>query len=159
MPPDTSLEKARASGLRLVKFRPRSESEFRQRLSRKGFGSETVLAVVEEFKRRDLLNDEKFARLFASHQMAHKPMGRAGLLTLLKAKGVEGGLAGAAVSQAAGEEDEFALARELAAKRVAATRGVKPDALKRRLFGFLSRRGFSSEVVYKVLREVSIEER
>ena len=150
-----SLEKARAQGLRLVKFRPRSESELRRRLSEKGYGEAAIEQVIADFKKQDFINDAKFARYFASQRMMLKPMGRQGLQRELKAKGVDFSLAASAVEEAAGETSEVDRARELARGRMGALSGLGKEASQRRLFGFLSRRGFSSDVIYRVVREVA----
>ena len=152
---DSSEEKARARAFLLLKFRPRSESEFRTRLSRIGCGPVMIEKLVAEFKQKDLLNDAKFARYFAAQQMVMKPAGRRALINNLKAKGVDPALSAQAVEEAAEGKDELTRARELAESRVFSLKGLKKDAAQRRLFGFLSRRGFSSDVVYKVVREVT----
>ena len=66
-PSGDSLERARSHALRLLKFRPRSEAELRRRLIQKGFSSSVAEALLAEMKRQGLLNDSKFARLFAAH--------------------------------------------------------------------------------------------
>ncbi len=110
--------------------------------------------LVAEFKQKDLLNDAKFARYFAAQQMVMKPAGRRALMAKLKAKGLDSSLSAQAVEAAADGKDELTMARELAESRITSLKGLKPDAAQRRLFGFLSRRGFSSDVVYKVVREM-----
>ncbi|MBI3615220.1 MAG: regulatory protein RecX [Candidatus Omnitrophica bacterium] len=150
----SSLERARAQALLLLKFRPRSESELRRRLTSKRVDPAVLDSLLVELKKKDLVNDEKFARYFAGERMASKPMSRRALVMDLKAKGVSSDVALQAVGQSVGEQDEFQTARELALRRVAHLKGVGKEALQRRLAGFLARRGFSSEVVYKVVREV-----
>ena len=151
-----TLEEARAHGIRLLKFRPRSETELRQRLLRKGFSQAVVDSLIDEFRRKGFLNDAQFARYFATQQMTVKPSGRRALLMGLKAKGVDSQLATQAVEAASGGRDELEVAREVALARFLHLKGITPEAAKRRLFGFLSRRGFSSDVVYKVVREVAV---
>lgn len=106
-------------------------------------------------KRQGLVDDAQFARLFVAQQMHARPAGRRLLVSRLRAKGVQPELASAAVALEASGQDELEVARRLASKRAPALRGLPREAAQRRLFGFLSRRGFSSEVVYKVMREVT----
>ena len=153
--PATPVAKARAQALLLLKFRPRSESELRDRLLRKRFDPALVDSLLEEFKKRDLVNDVKFAKYFAASGMAAKPVGPRVLVSRLKSKGISSEVAVSAVQEAAGGVDEFETARELALSRVSHLKGLTKEAAQRRLFGFLGRRGFSSEVVYKVVREVT----
>jgi regulatory protein len=147
--------KAQAQALRLIKFRPRSEAELRKRLAQKGFSGETVESLLADFKAKGLIDDAKFARYFAGRQMLLKPSGRRGLVAALRAKGITGDQAAEAFQEAAGGEGEEVIARRVALKRLNAMKGLPKEALERRLFGFLGRRGFSSEVIYKVVREIA----
>lgn len=147
------MESARAQALRLLKFRPRTEAELRDRLIRKGCRAEEIEAVLAEFRRNGWVDDAKFARLFVAQKALSKPLGRRMLLSKLQEKGIAPELAQAAVS-ADGGPDEFETARRLATQRVERMKDLDRAAVDRRLFGFLSRRGFSSGVIYKVIREL-----
>ena len=151
--PDDPLSRARLQALRLLKVRPRTEAELRSRLSRKRVPDPVADRLLDELKAKGLVNDAQFARYFAAQQMDFRPVGRRGLLTRLRAKGVPPALAAEAAAGAVAAEDELAAARRLASQRAPRLAGLGPAAAQRRLFGFLSRRGFSSEVIWKVLRE------
>jgi len=147
------IERARRAALRLLKFRPRSESELKGRLLEKGFGEETLQPVVEELKRKGLLDDARFARYFVESQRLSRPVGKRLLVNRLRAKGIEPHLASEAVDAGTQGQDELELARQLASKRMGVLEGISREAAQRRLFGYLSRRGFSSDVVWRVVRE------
>ncbi len=151
-----ALPDARAAALRLLKFRPRSESELKERLAQKGFTETVVQTVVEDLRRKGFVGDAQFARYFAAQQASSKPLGRRLLMSRLKAKGVQPELAKAAVETAMEGQDELTLAREAASRRAAALQGLPRQAAERRLFGYLSRRGFSGDVVWKVVREITV---
>ena len=146
------VTEARSAALRLIKFRPRSEAELATRLGRKGFGDETVRAVLEDLRRTGLVGDARFAR-YAANQAAVKPVGRRLMLNRLRAKGIAPDLAEEAVQAATAGKDELELAREAAGRRAPSLEGLPREAARRRLFGYLSRRGFSSDVVWKVIHE------
>ena len=150
-----SVEKARARALLFLKFRPRTESELKVRLSKLGYGFETVEQVIAELKQKGLVDDRKVALYLASQQISSRPSGRRAILEALKAKGIQIELAEQTVEEASEGRDDLEVARELAKKKAASFRGVAPQAAQRRLFGFLSRRGFPPDVVYKVVREIS----
>ena len=150
-----TIEDARAAALRLLKFRPRSESELKERLAQKGFQETVVEIVVEDLRRKGFVGDAQFARYFAAQQSASKPVGRRLLMNRLKAKGVQPELAQQAVELAMEGRDDLALARKAAGKRAAALAGLPRAAAERRLFGYLSRRGFSGDVVWKVVKETT----
>ena len=136
-----------------LKFRPRTESEMKMRLSKLGFSAETVEQVLADFKAKGLVNDEKFARYFAEREMSAKPSGRRAIIANLKAKGVPAEMAVQAAEQVSEGKGDLEVARELAHKKVSSFRGLEPEVVRRRLFGFLGRRGFPADVVYKVVRE------
>jgi regulatory protein len=74
----------------------------------------------------------------------------------LLAKGVAPGLVDTVVSSLlpAAAEDDLALAGARA--RLRRLRGVSPQTARRRLAGWLERRGFSGEVVARVLRTLAL---
>lgn len=138
-----------------MKFRPRSEKELRTRLAQKGFGEETIEGVLVRFKRKGLIDDEKFSKYFASGKLLMKPVGRRSIWMQLKAKGVSESLATSALEKAYEGLDEFEMAKASASARLSRLQGLSRETLERRLFGFLSRRGFSSEMAARVVRELS----
>ena len=149
-----ALLKARAAADRLLRFRPRSEQELRQRLRDKGYPDPVIDAVVQELTRKDLLNDQAFAQYYAANRLLLKPMGIRTLQEELRRKGIAPAVAAQALTKATAGYDELTAARALAQRRRAALAGLPSAATQRRLAGFLQRRGFSGEVVYKVIREV-----
>lgn len=156
---EESLSKARTSALRLLKIRPRTEAELRRRLLQKGFAASLQDSVVEEFKRKGLIDDAKFARLYVTQAVHSKPMGRRALGFQLRARGIAGDVADEAIASGTKDQEEMETARQLAARRLTRLKGLEAAIVQRRLFGFLSRRGFSSDVVYKVVREVAHHDR
>ena len=87
-------------------------------------------------------------------RMHSRPVGRRMILAELRAKGVQPELAGRAVETGTEGQDELTLAQALAAKRAGQLKGLPREAASRRLFGYLSRRGFSSDIIYKVVMEI-----
>lgn len=154
-----SLEKAQSKGLGLIKFRPRSESELRQRLTRAGCNPAALEKLIADFKQKGFLDDAKFAAYFATGSMMSKPMGRRAILDRLKAKGIDPGLASQAAEKAMEGKSDEEVARQLAQERLKRLGSLPPETLQRRLFGFLSRRGFAAEVVYRVVRELTSDEK
>lgn len=109
--------------------------------------------MLAEFRQKGLVDDAKFARYFVAQRALSKPVGRRVLLSKLREKGISPDLAQAAVSAEAGGEDELETARRLAQSRFERMRDLPRQTADRRLFGFLSRRGFSADIVHQVIRE------
>ena len=153
-----SIQAAYAHGFRLIKFRPRSEGELRTRLNQRGYPDEIIVSVLAEFKRKGLIDDVRFARYFATRQMEMQPSGKRVVLQKLKAKGVDVRLASEAVEQATEGKSELERAVDVAQSRWARLQNLPRPVRQRRLLGFLSRRGFSADVVFRVARELEKEE-
>ena len=151
--------RAREAALRLLAHRPRTESELRLRLVRKGFDPQVAEACVAQLKERGLLDDSAFAEMFARDRVRLSPRGRRRVVQELRGRGVDATVAAAAVEGVMREEetDELTLARQ-AARRWRPRAGEEPVRSRRRLQGFLARRGFGPDAVREVVAELLGEE-
>ena len=152
---DQELEVVKKAALRLLHFRPRSESELRQRLARKRLPAEAIDRVVVWLKKERMLDDEKFAKLYALSRIQSRVFGKGQIRRELSHRGVSPALVAKAM-QAIEDFDEFEVARNLAARQAVRMKGLSPDAKKRRLHGMLFRRGFPAGVIFKVLNELLV---
>ena len=154
--PDNSqeLKNAKKYALLLLKFRPRSINEFRGKLKRHGFQEDVIEELVNDFKNRGLLDDAKFAELWAFDRANLKSIGKIKLEAELEAKGLDKIDIEKGLSVLAREVDEYDSARALAEKRTSRLAGLDKITKKRRLFAFLQRHGFSSDVSVKVTKEM-----
>ncbi|MDI3340543.1 MAG: RecX family transcriptional regulator [Sphaerobacter sp.] len=145
-------ERATQAALHFLSYRPRSEREVRDRLHRRGFSDEAIAAAIERLERWRYLDDAAFARFWVENRAEHQPRGRRALRAELRAKGVEPELVEVAIDEVGGDEQAAALA--LARKRVTALRGLDPSVQRRRLAGYLQRRGYDWDTVRRVLDAV-----
>jgi regulatory protein len=147
--------RARESALSLLSHRPRAAEELRRRLVRKGFGEEVAEATVEKLGGAGLVDDAAFAEGFVRDRVRLRPHGRRRLRQELRARGVDEETAGAAIEEVVGGEEgesEVELARRAAA-RWRPRPGEDPGRARRRLHGFLARRGFGGDAIRAVLEE------
>lgn len=143
--------RAKDAALRLLALRLRSEGEVRDRLRRRGFSEAAADDVVEDLRGAGALDDRRFAEAWVRGRQALRPTGRMRLRWELRQKRVPAEVIEDAV---AGAGDELEAAREAARRRLPALRGLDRDTQRRRLGGFLQRRGFAGGTVVRVLREV-----
>ena len=153
MPQDSQLKKARDYAHLLLKFRPRSVDEVRKKLMKRGFSDYIIYDVVEDFRRHGLLDDIKFAKMWVQDRLNLKPMGSLRLRLELKAKGLVEADIDDAIREAAKDTDEYELAKPIAAKRLRLMGGIDKLKRKKRVWDFLMRRGFTYDVVDKVVKE------
>lgn len=151
---DDETLKVKKAAWRLISFKPRSEKELRERLAMKKADPARVDEVVEALKREKLIDDERFAKLFALSRVQGRAMGRQLVRRELAAKGLDARSVERAM-EAVADIDEMSVAMELARTRLRSMRSVPAEAKRRRLHGLLMRRGFASQVIFNVIRTLT----
>jgi regulatory protein len=142
---------ARLAAVDLISLRAWTEAELTRRLTRRGAPPEVAAAVVADLAGRGYVDDAAFARHFVETRAA-RGYGAARLAADLRARGVPPALASAALG-ALDHDVQLDRARALAARRLSSLRRVAPERAAGRLRDHLLRRGFSSSVVVRVVRE------
>ena len=147
----SKTDKATSYAYRLFSIRQRSEKELRDRLYEKGFKKDTVNKVISLFKEKKVIDDFKFAKNWIESRMRLNPKGEAFLRRELRSKGVELALIEEALKSK--ENNEASVARELADKKMKTLNKEPKEKARRKLFGFLARRGFDFDTVNEVIKE------
>jgi regulatory protein len=151
------VHKATEAALVLLEVRARARREIETRLAQKGYDDLVITQVLEKLTRLGLLDDAQFAAQWVEAKTragGSRPVGRRRLSSELFGKGVAKEQIAEAVEKVT-NEDELALARAAAGKkvRIVPTDREALQAERRKLMGFLQRRGFGWEVVKQVTRE------
>ena len=151
------VHKATEAALVLLEVRARARREIETRLAQKGYEAEIITQVLEKLTRLELLDDAQFAAQWVEARTrpgGSRPIGRRRLSSELHGKGVAKDQIAQAVETVTNDE-ELALARAAAGKKVRAVPSDRDILLaeRRKLMGFLQRRGFGWEVVKRVTRE------
>jgi regulatory protein len=131
------------AALRLLGTRPRSESELRERLSRRGLPPDVIQPTIERLRELGYVDDAAFARFWVGSRSGGNARGRLMLRRELRVKGVDDETAGEAID----ERDERRAARAVAAKKARTLRGLDYPEFRTRLAGYLVRRGFTYDTV------------
>lgn len=137
--------------LHFLSYRPRSAAEVHQNLVKRGIPETLAQEAVQRLQRAGLVNDEAFARAWAENRSAFRPRGRALLRLELRRKGLSDETVQSVLSEQA---DEETLALEAARKYVRRLAGLDWNEFRRKLGGFLARRGFSYTTLAPVVSEV-----
>ncbi|MYK17743.1 hypothetical protein F4055_06150 [Candidatus Poribacteria bacterium] len=146
---DDETEDSRPAG----RSKTYTKSEMERRLAREGFSEKAIETTVEELIDSGHIRDRKYAENWIVRRLKSNPRGKTLLKHELLDKGVDRETAEQAVAQVE-TEDEATLALQIAQKRVKQYRQLPVHVAKRRLHGFLARRGFGSEVVRQVLEQI-----
>ena len=157
METDKKKQKARNNAYCLLRSRPRSERELRERLRLKGYGDDIVEDVVSGLKNSGDIDDAKFAKLWVESRVNFNPMGEIVLRQELKVKGVSDAIIDATMEECLKGYDEYAVAFNMAAEQF--RRFAKLDRRKamKRLYDFLARRGFKFDIIEKVIGKITQE--
>lgn len=147
---EDEVEKAHGRTLDFLSYRPRSEHEVRQYLRKRDLGEDIIDAVVERLTRSDLLNDAEFARFWVDNRTQFRPRGVRALRYELRQKGVSD----AVISGALSTVDEEEMARVMARSGAQRFKQLSPRDFQRKLVAYLSRRGFSYEVIKPLVDEM-----
>ncbi len=150
---DALLLKVKSDALRLLSFRPRSVKELRDRLKLKRYPAAAIDNALDILSKQGLLNDEKFAKLFAESRVYSRPTGKRQLEIDLKKKGLPKELVDETLANLK-DYDEKKAARDLVFNRFQRMAGIPNEKKKARLFGFLKRRGFANDAIFAALDEL-----
>ena len=151
---DEEFRRVWESALRLLTYRERSRKELWDKLAGKKYSPAAVAAVIEKLERLELLDDEKFARLWVNSRINFKPRAAWLIGRELARKGIAGETARRVLGELIPPEREREAARELAENRVRHYRGEPSQTARRKLFSYLARRGFPSETIRECLDDL-----
>ena len=146
------LLKIKSDALRLLSFSSRSVVDLRNRLKQKKYPDALIDQAIDSLKKQGLVNDEKFAKLFAESRLYSRPTGRRQLEIDLKKKGLSQELVQKTVSELK-DYDEKPMVRELILKRLKGMSGISKEKKRMRLYGLLKRRGFGGDAIFSVMDE------
>jgi regulatory protein len=145
------VAQATEAALRLVAYRARSELELRQRLTRRGLAGAAVDGAIEKMRAWGYLNDSEFARQWVEGRESHRPRSSQMIRRELTGKGIDVETAERVIEAAA--IDDYGVALDLARRWLPRIEREDRQTQRRRLTGYLQRRGFNWDVVRRVLEE------
>jgi len=110
---------------------------------------------MEHLFRLGYVDDRKFACQWAASRARLRGYGRKRIEQELRQKGIGQETIREALAETIPLGDERETARMVAEKKLRAMKSLEPEARKRRLAGFLERKGFSSEIIWSIIRTIS----
>ena len=161
---DTDV-RIREAALHQLSYRARTRAELRKRLLRKDFPAARVDICLTRLQERGLLDDADVAAAFVRDRVRLRPKGSNHLAQELRGKGVGGDLATEVVERVLRDEgvSDNDLARRVADGWVgrqpaslldalaSCERTPERDKARRRLHGYLARRGFRGAALHEAM--------
>ena len=130
-----------------------TKSEMERQLERESFSADAIETSIAELIRSGHIRDRKYAENWIVRRQKSNPRGK----TLLKRELVDRGIDKETAEQVVAQvetEDETKVALQIAQKRAKQYKRLPTHVAKRRLHGFLARRGFGSDIVRQVLAQI-----
>lgn len=141
---DDLYQKLLEAAFRFLSFRPRSEKEIEDFLKRKAPNRDLGDRVTARLRELGYLDDAKFADWWMTQRQAHRPKGMRAIAQELKVKGIEAKDI---------HIDEVASAKQAIEKKLPLWCKLPALEQKKKIYGFLGRRGFSGETIHRVIDE------
>lgn len=142
---ELTYENARDTAVRFLSYKGRSENEICERLVRDGYPEEIIGEVLVLLRKHNFINDEQYTESYIDERMNRRKFGGRRIAYELSMKGIDQSLITEKLSQQDGELDA---AIEAAEKRLR-NRTAIDYSEKKKIMGYLMRRGFS----YGTIRE------
>ena len=151
-----SADKAYDCALRLLARRDHSVAELRRKLLQRGFPVEIIDGLTKRLLEIGYLDDRRYAERWVVAAIANSRGYGPRLRLELQQRGVPSELAGTVVAKLTEECDEAETLRHLAARKFPDfDPGAATDRERRRVFGFLQRRGFSGSAIAAYFRSTT----
>jgi regulatory protein len=125
-----------------------------RKLQDRAFPPDIVSSVVDHLIKLGYLNDEHFARQWAAGRVRSRGFGRRRLEQELRNKGISCDTIKETLNTLFEDASEAEVARKEADKKLRTLIRFGPEVRRRRLAGFLERKGFTSEIIRTILRSV-----
>jgi regulatory protein len=143
---DDEVNRAYHHALRMLGYRPRRRLEIERRLRQKDYSAEAIDAAIERLIANQHLNDAAFAQSWLDNRERFRPRGARALRYELRQKGLES----STINDALTDLDEDALAWAAVEGKIDRWRTLDQSAFRKKVMGFLSRRGFNYATVRTV---------
>jgi regulatory protein len=141
--------KAYQRALHFLSFRARSRAEMERYLQDKGYSPEIVTEIIERLQRERYLDDKAFAEMWLENRERFRPRSQRALRYELRQKGIDEAVIDAVLVDV--DEDELAWAA--VEPKLNGWKNLPEEDLKKKLMGFLGRRGFNYEIARSVFEQ------
>ncbi len=138
-----SFQRCLNAAIHYLSYRPRSESELRERLRQRGFDGDTQEAVITRLKEQRLVDDIAFAQFWKDNRESFSPRSQRLTKLELRRKGVANDI----IDQVADAINDDDSAYRAALSKARSLPHTDYQSFCRRLGEYLKRRGFSYGVI------------
>ncbi len=148
---------AKSAAIRLLSHRARARGQLEERLRGKDLAAEAIEQALNDLERAGYIDDEAYASERIEALLRKSKRGSRALIHALIQEGLDRHLAERIVAERLEGEDLSEWAREVAMERIARMRGLDAETARRRLYGYLGRRGFDDVDALRAIDEALAE--
>ncbi len=138
---------------RFLAARARSVKEMEVYLNEKEFTDKTIAKVIEKLLKEKYLNDTEFARLWVESRATFNPKGAWALRQELRQKGITD----SEIENILADYDDNLAAWNAVKKKIPLWKNLEKDIMRKKLYTFLSNRGFNYETTSDIYRKICEE--
>jgi regulatory protein len=143
-------ETAYQRAINFLNYRPRTEGEIRQNLQKHGVPDDVLEEVIQRLLRAGLLDDRRFADAWVENRADLHPRSRRALAFELKQRGVEQQV----IQRSLEQVDDDQAAYQAAQRQSRKLQELDWQDFRKKMYGFLARRGFDYETSAPVVKRV-----
>ena len=147
---------AKSAAIKLLSFRGRARGQLEKKLRSKHLAVEAIAQALDDLERAGYIDDEAYARERIDALLRQSKRGPKALMHALVKDGLDGHLADRIVSERLEGEEPGEWALEVAMGRMSQLRGLDAETVRRRLYGYLGRRGFEDVHSRRAIDEVIV---
>ncbi len=140
----------------MLGYRGRSERELRERLVRKGFSEDVVSRTIAYLREAGFVDDNALALELKRQAVGQKKLGYRAARSFMEKRGLPRDIVESTLGY--DEDVEVGNARDLLEKKLKSVKNYLATKERKRLYDFLLRKGFSSSVINKALKDFEQEE-
>ena len=155
MPDPKTLKTAKNQALRYLSYRDRSILEVNKYLEKKEHPQPVIQQALDTLTELNYVNDQRFALEWGKYKINKQKLGKSRLYAELLNKGIDKEVLERTLAILYEDNPETELAIQCARKKMNSLQGVEEEKKKRRLIQYLKRRGFSSDIIYQSIKNVS----
>lgn len=147
------FSQAKGMAFRFLKIRERSVKELKNKLVLKKVSPEVIERAIAYLIEKKFLDDEHFTANWIRYRQA-RPFGPQRIKMELRQKGIAEEIIVEQMRLAFENQDQAGVIFDLASRRAKRYAKDTPDKRKKKVFDFLSRRGFGLELIKKAVKDL-----
>lgn len=154
---ENELIKAKSIAYRFASYKPRTTQEIKNKLAESNFSEQIIEKSISFLEKYGLINDERYIANFLTDKTKLKKWGILKIKTELLRKGIDKALIELKLKELFDENFEIENALKQANKKLSTIAHRTDEKRKQSLITYLKYKGFSWEIIKKVLDVLKIE--